>query len=491
MLNVTYSCVTKSSYITLGVNILITIYFGILMPKKGHQEHPNCCKSWNSMLLFKCIDRPRTANEPPFFFQEVRLGMLMLSILYNIARLVYELTVMDISVLLVAARLLLTSLQLLDQWWFCKNWASFFLEKQMRAYIWFRLFIAVSMWSILFTVQTTFSPSYTNLTNDAFLWTSGIQAMIWYFWGKRWNFRWGDMCDERRIPAFVGTLMTTSLLFAGLCVYIRQSQLSSIITALTATIAYFLFGLAFRYLNKVTVVQPPSLPTPVQMSGNKVDMIAKENHHIETVGDSKGNNDDTGRPSVSMDEHTHPTPDPDGSSSTDNLLSLLESGSDINSIDADGGRVRVKPTISPIISPSISRNDIFSQPDDNIKVDHVRIKPHNSLSHSQSTGTIATSLRDASSNNDHSVIGPILTDSNNDHVTVTHIPLMVRQNTFAMNLSSYETSHLLSDKIVVVFVQVTSPPTARSIQPTLSPLHRHHAHPLTPNPRILSPGSLS
>ena len=468
MLNVTYSCVSKSSYVTLGMNILITIYFGILMPKKGHQDQPNSGRSLNS-LFFKCIDRPRSDEEAPFFFQEVRLGMLLLSILYNIARLVYELTVMDISVLLVAARLLLTSLQLLDQWWFCKNWASFFLEKQMRAYIWFRLFIAVSMWSILFTVETTFTTSYIILSNDAFLWTSGIQAMIWYFWGKRWNFKWGDMCDERRIPAFVGTLMTTSLIYAGLCVFIRlqEGPESSITIAMTATIAYFLFGLAFRYLNKVTVVQPPSLPTPVQVSGNKVDMIAKDNHRIETVGHSKGNNDDTGRPSVSMDEHTHPTPD--GSSSTDNLLSLIESGSDINNINADGGRVRAKPTISPIISPLISRNDIFSQhPDDNIKVDNVRIKPHNSLSHSQSTGTIATpglSLRDASSNNDHSVIGPILTDSNNNHVTVTHIPLMVRQNTFAMNLSSYETSHLLSDKIVVVFVQVTPPPPINPTYP--------------------------
>ena len=117
MLEVTYSCISKSSYVTLGVNVLITIYFGML---KGH------------FLIFKCFDRPRSAKEPPFFFKEVRLGMLTLSILYNIARLVYELTIMDISVILVATRLLLTTLQLVDQWWFCKNWESFFLEKKIR-----------------------------------------------------------------------------------------------------------------------------------------------------------------------------------------------------------------------------------------------------------------------------------------------------------------------------------------------------------------------
>ena len=430
------------------------------------------------MLLFKCIDRPRTANEPPFFFQEVRLGMLMLSILYNIARLVYELTVMDISVLLVAARLLLTSLQLLDQWWFCKNWASFFLEKQMRAYIWFRLFIAVSMWSILFTVQTTFSPSYTNLTNDAFLWAAGIQTMIWYFWGKRWNFRWGDMCDERRIPAFVGTMFTSSLLSAGLCVYIRQSQLSSIITALTATMAYFLMGLAFRYLNVVTAlkasektaksaaddIHPPSLPPPVQMPRNNVTIVPDENNHIEMFRDPENNND-TDKPPASIGDYTQPTSpyisqsiSPDGSTlqtaMVDGISSLVERGSSNYNTDGGGsseGRVKpiFAPTFSPMISPMISRNGSFSHMDDGshvsnkceILVDSVRFKPNNSLSHLHSplTGTL----------------GPSLRDNNNDHVTVDHMPL-VRQNTYEMNLAYYETSHLLSDKIVVVFVQVMS-----------------------------------
>ena len=217
------------------------------MPKKGGPSN------W---LMCTCFDRQRSTREPPFFFQEVRIGMLVVSILFNLGRLIYEATVQDVSVILVAARVCLTILQLVDHWWFCKNWESFFIEKKMRAYIWFRLFFAVCMFCMIYCVQKTVPP-YTNDSRwkvDAFQWIEGLQAMIWYLWGKRWDFKWGDMSDERRIPAIVGAMFTTSLLTGITGVYNWFGAASfSMTSGITATIAYFLAGLAFRYLNIVTI----------------------------------------------------------------------------------------------------------------------------------------------------------------------------------------------------------------------------------------------
>ena len=211
-------------------------------------------------ILTKCFVRQRSVHEPPFFFQEVRIGMLVVSILFNFSRLIYEATAKDISVILVAARLCLTTLQLVDHWWFCKNWESFFIEKKMRAYIWFRLFFTIFMFNMIYCVQKTFPP-YTDdyrLKVDAFQWAAGLQVIIWYLWGKHWNFKWGDMSEERRIPAIVGTMFinTCSLTFGLACVYLVFTIIPSfehaMISAITGTIAYFLTGLAFRYLQIIT-----------------------------------------------------------------------------------------------------------------------------------------------------------------------------------------------------------------------------------------------
>ena len=244
-LNIAYACSAKTSYLALALNILLTIYLGIQMPKNDGTSN------W---LLCTCFDRQRSAREPPFFFQEVRIGMLLVSILFNLGRLMYEAIVKDISVILVTARLFLTMLQLVDHWWFCKNWESFFIEKKMRAYIWFRLFVAVCMFSTIYCVQTTFSPYRGSVwIEDGCQWIAGIQAIVWYLWGKRWDFKWGDMSDERRIPAIVGTVFTTSLIYGLLSAYLLGSHAPrKPVTSITASIAYLLMGFAFRYLNILT-----------------------------------------------------------------------------------------------------------------------------------------------------------------------------------------------------------------------------------------------
>ena len=223
------------------------------MPRK---DTPNITSS--NWMLSKCLDRPRSANDPPFFFQEVRLGILAMSILFNLVRLIYEVIVKDVSAILVAARLFLTICQLIDHWWFCKNWEPFFIEKKMRAYMWFRFFLTIFLFSMIYCVQTTFPPYRESiLVDDAFQWIAGLQVMVWYYWGKQWNFQWGDMSDERRIRAIVGTMFTTALIYAVLSVYMFVSSTLPLesampVTSITATISYILMGIAFRYLDIIT-----------------------------------------------------------------------------------------------------------------------------------------------------------------------------------------------------------------------------------------------
>ena len=519
----------------------------------------------SNWLLCACFDRPRSAREPPFFFQEVRIGMLVVSILFNFGRLIYEATAQDISVVLVASRLCLTILQLADHWWFCKNWESFFIEKKMRAYIWFRLFVAVCMFSMIYCVQKTFPP-YTNssrLKIDAFQWAAGLQVIVWYLWGKRWDFNWGDMSDERRIPAYVGTMFTSSLIYGLSCVYLLFTTVVSFQAAMTAgitaTIAYFLMGLAFRYLNIVTIrssqacrrilnesmvasatdghshgslplaerensdgiQQPsllPSLPpsrrhsilmTNLRQSldsrkqsvvgrmesssrressttadvadrifGNNVDMIAEENR-IENVDDEdeeKGNID-----RQSIREFMHPS-----FSLDDSLSRIISSNKSITSNrHNDGGdnigrtsigsdaeekgdeinRVRFKPMVPSNISLNdslsriaVSNNSITSNRHnengdstgsavassnicgDGVDIEPVRVKPSNS--HRNSNSIVIESS------------GPPLCDIT-DHLMIDHVNIpLTRQNSLETNLATYETAHLLIDKIAVVFVQV-------------------------------------
>ena len=524
-------------------------------------------------ILSNCFDRQRSTREPPFFFREVRIGMLVVSMLFNLGRLIYEATVKDVSVVLVAARLCLTIVQLVDHWWFCKNWESFFIEKKMRAYIWFRLFFTAFLIAMLYCVQKTFPPytNYSRLMIVAFQWTTGVQVMIWYLWGRRWNFKWGDMSDERRIPAIVGAMFTTSLLYFIDCIYLKftstPSPQTAMTTSITATISYFLLGLALRYLNIVTNrssqacrkildesmvasatdghshgffpfaekqnsagVQQPSVLTSFpstrrnsnlmmnlrqsldsriqsvvsqmepssrressitadvadRIFGNNVDMIAEENRIENDVGDEEKGNIDR----QPIREYVHPTCSVDGTLSHiisdnnsialnrlndrdgDNMGSasissnMEEKGNDIN-------RVRFKP----VVSPSISRNNSSSHIDgsnnsitlnrpqvngcDNIgsvsassnvggggvDSDRVRVKPNSPHANSKSNSIVIESS------------GPPLCDIT-DHLMIDHvnIPLpLTRQNSLETNLATYETAHLLSDKIVVVFVQVKLP----------------------------------
>ena len=254
------------------------------MPSKKGGRQGFLSSNWT---LSKCLKRPREAHEPPFFFREVRIGMLMLSILFNLSRLIYEATLHDISSILVASRLILTTLQLVDHCWFCKNWEAFFIEKKMRAYMWFRFFLTVLMYSMLYCVQTTFPSSQEVVyIADAFQWAAGLQVMLWYYWGKHWKFAWGDMNDDRRIRAIVGTMFTTALIYAILSIYLLLTsklplQSAVPVSSVTATLAYILMGFAFRYLDIVTNRSSQACLKILEES--KVDVSRADSHHHRSI----------------------------------------------------------------------------------------------------------------------------------------------------------------------------------------------------------------
>ena len=287
------------------------------------------------------------------------------------------------------------------------------------------------MWSLLFCLQTTFNTSHAMIGNDVFMWTSGSQAMIWYYWGKHWKFQWGDMSDERRIPALVGTLITTSFLYAGLAVFIRESdeQQSAITTAITATMAYFLMGLSFQYLHMVTNHNlheeiDDNMPLSSSIPIKKVAVIADEtNHDIEQFRVFE-EMVDTSRPST--DGHTGLT----GHTHTVYSLTSPTISTTVSSTSNSS------PTTTTEMSPSSLENGHIQSDSDLLQM-----KPTNNNNNNNNNNNIlTTSTKSLSSSL------PFLTSQKGRHPSSENL------------MMHYETSHILSDKIVVVFVQVVTSP---------------------------------
>ena len=523
----------------------LTIFIGIQMPNSWFSKY----------VLCECLDRPRAPKEVPFYFQEVRIGMLVVSIIFNLIRLIYEAIKSDISVILVAARLLFTIFQLADQWWFCKNWEAFFIQKKMRAYIWFRLFVTICMLSMLFCVQKTFPPYNNNnperLELDSFQWASGLQTMMWYYWGKRWKFAWGDVNDDRRIRAVAGTMILSSLIYGFSDVYIQvgtsiTSFHAAITAGATASIAFFLLGLGLLYLDVVTNrsmqacrrildesivasmaeasaalgdhsdrIHPPSLPSSVppsrrhskfmnnirqsiesrrqsismesqrQSMDSRIeqpdDAIRRSGNHadVEMVAEEKIIDEEEENGIIGGDRYIREYVDPT-ISFDDNLTTPFDITNDVLPHESDDienasnsqnngaigvDRTRIKPNVIPppsipvnirrvsLINHSSSGSNHDSRNDSNIQnstissnvsdagADRVRVKPITTLTESTSSAIVSSGPPPLCDSTEHFMI---------DHV---HVPL-TRKNSLEANLVNYETAHLLSDKIMVVTVQV-------------------------------------
>ena len=152
-----------------------------------------------------------------------------------------------------------------------------------------------------------------------------------------------------------------------------------------------------------------------------------------------------------------PTNSSSSMTTTEMSPSLLENG--INHGIDGVSQTRVKPIyvpiISPIISPVISRHGSFSHTDDHGHITPIIADCNEDVNVDQNSQLKPTN------NNPLSASSSLLpsTTAPLDSSSPSPLPVPVSQKgrrSSLENLMYYETSHLLSDKIVVVFVQVVT-----------------------------------
>ena len=199
MLEFREPCLGSASSLLLAVNLLITVALGIRMPRDAE-------------------NKPDFHDRPPFFFKEVRFASLAITLVFDTVRFFYSVVLLDISVLLVSVRLLCTALQFMDHYWLCRNWRVFFVEKQLRGYLWFRFYVIIVVYYASFALLDN-----TMLYNGAlgpsfgFRFVEAINYTFWYLWGKNFHVKWGkivDMSEARRLPSLRYAIMCDCVIFA-------------------------------------------------------------------------------------------------------------------------------------------------------------------------------------------------------------------------------------------------------------------------------------
>lgn len=111
-------CLPKSNNLGLAVNIIFSLFFGMRLPK---------------------LDANTTMSDAlkvPFWFREFRIIILLIGLLINFGRLIYEIILYDLSIILVIFRISATIIQLIDHCWLCKNWEPFFVNGILSSHIW-------------------------------------------------------------------------------------------------------------------------------------------------------------------------------------------------------------------------------------------------------------------------------------------------------------------------------------------------------------------
>ena len=197
MLKINEPCVGLASSLFLAINLLITVALGIWMPKGAEL-------------------RPDFHDKPPFFFKEVRLVSLSATLVFDVARFLYSAVLSDISILLVTMRLVATALQMVDHYWLCKNWRTFFVEKKLRGYLWLRAYVVVIVYYGSFAfLDGTMGGGLS--TSFGFRLAEGLNYLAWYWWGKKYRIHCGkivDMSETRRLPSLRYAIMCDAVICA-------------------------------------------------------------------------------------------------------------------------------------------------------------------------------------------------------------------------------------------------------------------------------------
>lgn len=163
---------------------------------------------------------------PTFMFGTYRLCIIVLGILWNLGRLIYECLRENVFAVLVAARLLCGIVQFIDHASILRNWVPVMTspEKRQRRYLWLRLFLGfIAMLSVGFVQMTIHDYTvYMDITYQPDMYTilfvevlggnliGALSMAFWVFW-----FRDGARLVKYRFHVLRNFLWTWSPFYAA------------------------------------------------------------------------------------------------------------------------------------------------------------------------------------------------------------------------------------------------------------------------------------
>ena len=260
------ACVVQSSTLLFAVSIVVAVYTGARAPSTRREK--------NVSFIWRLVPHRDILVQPPFFFNEVRLTLLSISLLYCVGRLIYEAVVGDVFVVLVVARLCATAYMLRDQWWLCRNWKPFFVEHTLRPWLWQRLFLALGaqFCAVSLDVMTDSDWAYFALHI-----LSGVAVVVCYMWGKHWDWRRNDLDDDRRIRAIAYLSLMLAAIFLARMIYdvTVPNGYYSYNGSLTCAAAYFLVGVVIYAIDR----RQQRLKATINQRQSKLDTTSRQPAH--------------------------------------------------------------------------------------------------------------------------------------------------------------------------------------------------------------------
>ena len=243
----------------------------------------------NVSFIWRLVPYRDILESPPFFFKEVRLALLTFSLLYGICRVINEAVRSDVFVVLATVRLCATAYMLGDQWWLCRNWKPFFVEHNLRAWLWLRAFVVISVQSLVISIDVMNDSEWTYFALHI---VAGLVVSSCYLWGKRWDWRRNDLDDDRRIRAGAYASTGVGVVFFARTVYDFLIQNGYVNSSLVIAIGYLLIGMVLYAIDrrqrrlKATISQRQSTLNSLIMSG--------KNNRVASGGDDGNGSDSSG-----------------------------------------------------------------------------------------------------------------------------------------------------------------------------------------------------
>ena len=125
-----------------------------------------------------------------FWFGKGRLTILSMTIVFDVARLVYECIFQNVFAILITMRILACTYQLYDHYWMQKNWIEFFIHGKKRAFLWIRFYasaILLLLYATLDEVQIGIVGHYGIWFHQYVITTFFYAAMLasflfWFLW---------------------------------------------------------------------------------------------------------------------------------------------------------------------------------------------------------------------------------------------------------------------------------------------------------------------